>query len=304
MLSFLCHTGSDLPGAFVVGEQAYQGFLLQAVSPGNEVAAQQRLTRYPQIALEVASFGNPGSLAGGEQPKFLATVVQEAQSVPVLVKYSPVVDNPLAQRISGLLVAEHLALSCLARAGAHAVESDLLIAQGRTFLEVRRFDRQGTTHRVGQVTLASLDAEYVGSDLTSWLDSASRLVALGILPESVLLPVGFLQLFGGLIGNSDMHFGNLAFFLDGLRVTSLAPAYDMLPMHYFPARYELNDLPFPLPTLSPAHAPYALAAIDAAATFWAQVASDPRISPAFQALALAHADRVAGLRAVAALLPE
>lgn len=71
----------------------------------------------------------------------------------------------------------------------------------------------------------------------------------------------------------------------------------------FTARHELTDLPCPQPSLSPAHAPYALAAIDAAASFWAQVASDPRISPTFQSLALAHTERVAGLRAFAALLP-
>jgi len=57
------------------------------------------------------------------------------------------------------------------------------------------------------------------------------------------------------------------------------------------------------PSLSTADAPYALAAIDAAASFWAQVASDPCISPTFQFLALANTERVAGLRAVAALLP-
>ncbi|GAA0910754.1 hypothetical protein GCM10009552_23200 [Rothia nasimurium] len=41
--------------------------------------------------------------------------------------------------------------------------------------------------------------------------------------------------FGRMIGNTDMHFGNLSFFLDDSLPMSLTPSYDMLPMLYRPA---------------------------------------------------------------------
>lgn len=38
-----------------------------------------------------------------------------------------------------------------------------------------------------------------------------------------------------MIGNADMHFGNLCFFLDDALPLRLTPSYDMLPMLYRPA---------------------------------------------------------------------
>lgn len=303
VLRYLCAVGWDSVGAFIVGEGAYKGFLEEAVSPTTVVDAGKRGERYPEIASQVAAFGRAGSSAGGEQPKFLATVAFQDELRPVLVKYSPPAGNPLAQRICDLLVAEHLALECLAEAGIPAVRTTLLESQGRTFLEVERFDRQGLHHRVGQASLSALDAEYVGSDLNSWVASVRQLAHQGIVPANVLPTVGFLELFGRLIGNSDMHFGNLAFLLDSRRVAGLAPAYDMLPMHFFPSGHELDDRPFPLPSLSVDQGSFALAAVETALRFWALVAADPRISGDFQVLAKAQAQRLAAVRTQAGLLP-
>jgi len=41
--------------------------------------------------------------------------------------------------------------------------------------------------------------------------------------------------FGRMIGNNDMHFGNLSFFLSDALPLRLTPNYDMLPMMYRPA---------------------------------------------------------------------
>lgn len=38
-----------------------------------------------------------------------------------------------------------------------------------------------------------------------------------------------------MIGNTDMHVGNLGFFLNGALPPSRGPSYDMLPMLYRPA---------------------------------------------------------------------
>ena len=64
------------------------------------------------------------------------------------------------------------------------------------------------------------------------------LVQSGQLDETTYLQVQKLFAFGVLIGNSDMHPGNLSFFVDDVTKPApeftLAPLYDMLPMSLAP----------------------------------------------------------------------
>ncbi|TVP80016.1 MAG: hypothetical protein EA353_04940 [Puniceicoccaceae bacterium] len=46
---------------------------------------------------------------------------------------------------------------------------------------------------------------------------------------------GQVERFGELIANTDMHFGNLSYFLPDEAPYPLAPVYDMLPMQFPPA---------------------------------------------------------------------
>jgi hypothetical protein len=303
VLRFVTRYGWDLPGAFIVGEEAYREFLRFASSPPNLVAREKRRDAYPRIASSVLSFGSAGSSAAGEQPKFLATIRSRTGLTPVIVKFSPVVAEPVGQRMADLLWAEHLALATLRENGFLSPASSVVIAGGRTFLEVERFDRQGTLNRVGQVSLDSLDAAFVGSDQRSWGASVEKLAKLGLTDAADLDRVRWLELFGRLIGNTDMHFGNLAFFLDGERVGRLAPPYDMLPMHYFPRHQELSDDPFPLPDLSPRWAGMAAGVIQAAADFWVRLSLDDRVSPGLRGIASRDRGRVLGLCSAARLLP-
>jgi serine/threonine protein kinase HipA of HipAB toxin-antitoxin module len=63
--------------------------------------------------------------------------------------------------------------------------------------------------------------------------------------------VADLYWFGRLIGNSDMHPGNLGFHLVDARPLELAPAHDMLPMFLAPSRTGATR---PLANGSPARA--------------------------------------------------
>ncbi|MDV7401567.1 hypothetical protein RZS08_59665, partial [Arthrospira platensis SPKY1] len=80
---------------------------------------------------------------------------------PVLVKFSAADDSAASQRWRDLLVCEALALQTLADAGIPAAITELVEAQGRIFLQSRRFDRtpQG---RVGMVSLEVYDRQYIG----------------------------------------------------------------------------------------------------------------------------------------------
>ena len=95
-------------------------------------------------------------------------------------------------------------------------------------------------------------------------------------------------LFGMLIANEDMHFGNVSLFCPEplARKFSLAPAYDMLPMRYRPR----DEDPMPDPGFEPP-APHAgvleawAAAVSAATHYWDRVATDTEISAGFRRIA-------------------
>ena len=128
-----------------------------------------------------------------------------------------------------------------------------------------------------------------------------RLVLLFNLCE--VSRVRWLETFGRLIGNTDMHFGNLAFLLDGVRVTALAPVYDMLPMHYHPRRGELPRDDHVLPILGPQDADVARSALDAAIEFWSRLTEDSRVSESFRGIAARNLGRSIELRPSVDRLP-
>jgi len=295
VLRYVTRHGWDLPGAFVVGDRAFEAFVERSERPQNVVQAAERGSRYPRIAVALLTFGVPGSSAAGEQPKFLATRDDGDRQTPVLVKFSPPAGDPQAQRIADLLVAEHVAHAVLREQGLRAPASAVVQSEGRTFLEVERFDRVGTRHRRGVVSLLALDAGLLGSDQSSWTRAVEQLAARGVVLHDDVERVRWLETFGRLIGNTDQHFGNLSFYLDGTEVTTLAPVYDMLPMHYHPRQGELPTEAFRLPALGPREASVAPQAIAATVRFWEQVSVDSRISEAFRHVAEADARRVAKL---------
>jgi hypothetical protein len=105
----------------------------------------------------------------------------------------------------------------------------------------------------------------------------------GLTDDAALNTARRLEAFGGLIGNSDMHRGNLAFWLEDTLPFQVAPAYDMLPMFLAPGpQGDLVERPFSPPVPLPAgHEPWQEAA-GWASEFWQAVVEDPAISAAFQ----------------------
>ncbi|MFP4283759.1 MAG: HipA domain-containing protein, partial [Opitutales bacterium] len=99
-----------------------------------------------------------------------------------------------------------------------------------------RFDRLGLHGRRGFISLRSLVTAHVGGLEQSWADMAVTLRKAGWINERDATLMERLHHFGTLIGNTDMHGGNLSFWLTSHRPLSLAPVYDMLPMRYAPDR--------------------------------------------------------------------
>ena len=279
--------GDDLPGNLIVGEQALASYL----SGVRQTAlVQQPEVDYPRLAMLAMQGAQPGSSAGGEQPKFSALVNGQA----MLVKFSPSGNAPGDERSRDLLVCEHIALQTLAAAGLPAAESQIVIAGGRVFLQSRRFDRTDKG-RIGMVSLLVYDAQYVG-EMDNWSATAQRMAARQLMTSQDAQQLQLLEAYGLLIANTDRHYGNISFLLedDDWR---LSPTYDMLPMLYAPVKGELVERDFAARKLQPTSQTLTVwpQAKQLAQQFWQSVAADTRVSDAFKVLAQANADVVATL---------
>ncbi|MBB1089615.1 type II toxin-antitoxin system HipA family toxin YjjJ [Lysobacter sp. SG-8] len=300
VLIALLRRGDDLPGNLVLGESALEQALVGTLfdDPDTLIAPAQRARAYPERARQAEAGDAAGSSAGGEQPKFTAELdVGNHARASVIVKFArhdPA--NITARRWVNLLACEHLAGDVLAENGIEAAVSEVIDSDGWRFLQSTRFDRTPQRGRLGTVTLRALDTAYVGGDPNHWPASAIALQREGIVSAEDVNRVLRLHLFGRFIGNTDMHFGNLSFFTEpGELQVRLAPAYDMLPMHYRPgAGGTVHERPYdlPLPTgdmVSWRWAGYAALAL------WQRAQEDARIEPAFRAVAAGNAQRIARL---------
>ncbi|MDW2870122.1 type II toxin-antitoxin system HipA family toxin YjjJ [Enterobacter hormaechei] len=216
--ALLAH-GHDAVGNVLIGEQARNHFVDMP-----QPVAVARATAYPSLALAVSSGEVPGSSAGGEQPKF-CTYTERGH---VIVKFTAPDDNPISERWRDLLLAEHLALKVL------NVDTEVFDFGGQRFLEIPRFDRVGPLGRKGLFSLRALEAEFVGRAREAWPVLVNELVKQGCVHPDAIAGTARLWAFGMLIGNTDMHHGNLSFISSHGRPYHLAPAYDMLPMGFAP----------------------------------------------------------------------
>jgi hypothetical protein len=224
-LRALLANGGDAVGNLLLGDLARDRFIH---APAPLVVGP---TDYPRLASEALNIGDSWSSAGGEQPKFCA----HTASGHVLVKFAGAEVNPIALRWRDLLLAEHLALETLASGGLSAAQSRVVDIEAQRFLELERFDRVAVHGRCALLSLASLDGEFVGNATAPWPVLTSELARQKVITPEAQARATLLYAFGTLIGNTDMHAGNLSFVSEQGRPYSLSPAYDMLPMAFSPS---------------------------------------------------------------------
>jgi len=270
----LAHRGDDCPGDLIFGDESLQRYL-----DGEPVAVTRE--RYPALA-ERSGSGGAGSSAAGEQPKFAAFVDGSHR----LVKFSPGDGSPADTRWRDLLVCEEIAAAILRDAGIEASNAQVHDVGARRFLEVDRFDRVGAHGRRGVMTLGPIDDELFGSRDT-WTRAGARLLEAGLLSVDDARRIRLLEAFSILIGNNDRHFGNLAFYADGMAQRPslvLAPAYDVLPMSLAPVA---SSGVVPVPQRPTPRAQVELIDVWEQATqlaggFWNVTAGDARLSDGFR----------------------
>ncbi len=277
VVAALARRGDDCMGNLVIGDESLGRYLQSAQLPVVPVNTDD----YPHLAREALAGDPAGSSAGGEQPKFTTVIEDNGTVRHVLVKFSPVITSPEGERWSDLLVCEHLALEVIQDAGFSASPSVVFSVADRTFLQVDRFDRTGRFGRLPLYSLGVVDDEFFGRRDT-WCAMADRLKKAWMLSSGDASALRLLSLFGGMIANTDQHFGNASLIPTDELLTRfrLAPAYDMLPMLYRPLNGEalcptfIPPPPTPLREWSDAHR--------LALVFWERAARDERISLAFR----------------------
>lgn len=229
--ALLAH-GYDTVGNLLLGDAA-RDFFLNAAEP-NVICEEQKIENYARLAWEASRGEVPGSSAGGEQPKFTAYVITPSGARHVLVKFSEPENNSVTERWRDLLLAEHLALEVLRQADLPSVKTRIFDHGHQRFLEVERFDRVAKRGRRAVHSLKALDAEFVGNGVASWPTIVRQLAKAKLITAELINTVSVLWAFGKLIGNTDMHNGNLSFMAERDRPFDLAPAYDMTPMAFAP----------------------------------------------------------------------
>ncbi len=296
VLHVLSRSGSDVSGSLILGNPAYEHWQASKLAPPEPLKTRAQGRAYARLAEQAITSGVAGSSAAGEFPKFSALRELPGSATPhVLVKFSGADGSAAVRRWSDLLVSEHLALECAATLpGIAAAKSRIATHEGRSFLEVERFDRHGMFGRSRLSSLATLDAALLGDGSTDWARLATRFAALGLVTPADVGRVEHLWWFGRLIANTDMHTGNLSFRPNG--PLELAPVYDMLPMLYAPlpggeVPARSFEPPLPLPPKRPIWA----TACAAALAFWDRASQDTRISSTFRRICASNARHLRGI---------
>ena len=283
VLIALSRRGEDHIGNLMIGDVSIQRYMKAAQHKNRGIVGNDRLHIYPELA-ERALKGDPaGSSAGGEQQKFTTTIQDRDELRHVLVKFSSPVNTQEGRRWADLLICEQRALEIIDETEIVASQCRTLEADDRLFLEVDRFDRIGTLGRSSIFSLSAIDSQYTGIG-EDWAKCAIALLNERVISQEDANKMRWLKAFGSLIGNTDMHLGNLSLIRVGSRFYTLAPVYDMLPMLYRPVSGDTPDREFSPqgPTIETAD--IWDRALKSAIHFWDTTAGEHGLSGDFRAI--------------------
>lgn len=300
VLHILAQRGFDTSGNLILGDVALQHWLQVKAAPPAIIAEPDLAPAYALRANQASAMGAVGSSAAGEFPKFTAMRELAGSQTPhVIVKFSGADASGAVGRWADLLVCEHLALQAIrACAGVPSASSRIVRTEGRTLLEVERFDRHGPFGRSPLCSLETLDAAMLAKSSADWGALGVLMQAQGWITEEAVRQMRLIWTFGKLIGNTDMHKGNLSF-VPGLPM-QVAPVYDMLPMMYAPlAGGELPPVQYSPALPQPQERAAWLQAAAAAIIFWQTASADVRISAGFRQTCADNLAELARLRAMA-----
>lgn len=235
-------------GAILIGDDslaAWQRSLSQTPQSDDELTLAKV---YDQLAHDAMSGRAAGSSADGEQPKFSMRIVGANGTIrEVLVKFSPPRGTPFGERWNDLLHAEAIAAEVLRDHGFAVPNTRIIRSEKRTYFESARIDRIGANGRRHLLPLHAVHAAFNPGAQQHWASSVAQLAAQKRIAYEAVATTQTLYAFGQLIGNTDMHFGNLGVIAESPQEIAkgrftLAPCYDMLPMRFAPGAH--SDLEY------------------------------------------------------------
>ena len=279
------HAG-DPPGALHLGET--KGPRWAAGVHEAPWTTHNQTVHFDTLARTITQTLPAASSAGGEQPKFLTEVdTPEGPHKHLIVKFSPPRGTPFGERWHDLLHLEHLALTVLAGSGVAVAPTYIVESSERTYLVSERFDRIGLEGKRHVVPASAVHDAFVTAPRQHWVATCEALAAQKMLNLAHVNAVASAYLFGQYIGNTDMHFGNLSFFVDDVLQPALVPTpvYDMLPMMWRPGVHsgELDARPALPQAQPPGYTTLAAQARTWAIAYWERAASLPALSPLLRA---------------------
>ena len=296
VLHSLLHGDRDPPGALTLGDRESAPHTL---APADSRA---RAAWYDTQAQSIGRSFPAGSSAGGEQAKFLAHIETDNphEQQHVVVKFTPPRGTPFGERWHDLLHTEALAAQVLHAHGFAVAPTRVLHSARRTYLESVRFDRVGKYGKRHAVALSAAHAAFVTGPQQHWPASCAALAQLGLLSESDAQQAACLHSFGRLIGNTDMHFGNLSLLVEDLTALKkpqlrLAPSYDMLSMAWRPSEFrdEIGYTAFELPHPRLGEGAAWQQAVPMALDFWQRLSELQEVDAALRRVAAAQHQRLA-----------
>ncbi|MES2948228.1 MAG: HipA domain-containing protein [Pseudomonadota bacterium] len=275
------HAG-DPPGALQLGE------IRAHLQPEAPQTVPDLAAHFDALARAVTQTLPAASSAGGEQPKFLTeSVAPDGRHLHLIVKFSPPRGTPFGERWHDLLHLEHLALAVLADNGVAVAPTHTVESNERTYLVSERFDRVGLQGKRHVVPAAAVHDTFVSAPRQHWVATCEALATQKRLTQVQVDTVASTYLFGQYIGNTDMHFGNLSFFVDDVLQPALVPTpvYDMLPMLWRPGVHggELDTRPVQAQAQPAGYAALASQARAWACAYWERAACLPALSPKLRA---------------------
>lgn len=160
-----------------------------------------------------------GTSIGGARPK---ASMHDEDEHPVIAKFSSTTDIYPAVRL------EALGLSLARVAGVEVVDSELISVLNKDVLLIKRFDCDSANamHHHFFSALTALELDEMEARYASYPDLADYLRRYAESPVKQCRALFRRMLFNVMIGNTDDHARNHAFFWDG-RIIKLTPAYDI-----------------------------------------------------------------------------
>lgn len=222
-LDFLMGAGIDRIGALAVTPAAEP----PAADPPQATLAElmgaaELIEAGTALGVELSMAMVRGTSVGGARPKALVRDGDEKY----VAKFSSNTDtNPVVRT-------EHAAMRLGLHCGLAVASTQRVESLGRDVLLVRRFDREhasnGEVRKMLVSALTILRLHEMEAPLASYLDLAAFIRRSGAAPLADGRELFRRMVFNILVGNTDDHARNHAFFWDGRHYT-LTPAYDICP---------------------------------------------------------------------------